>query len=75
MAMPSSTPPERLLTVPEIAEAMRVNPETVRRWLRTGELRGIQTGRKAGWRVRERDYQAFLASHQHFVQDEESPQA
>lgn len=63
MAMPNSTPPERMLTVPEVAAAMRVNAETVRRWLRTGELRGFQTGRKAGWRIRERDLHAFIETH------------
>lgn len=26
------------LTVPQIAEELKVNPETVRRWIRTGEL-------------------------------------
>ena len=31
---------EPLLTVQEVAEQLRVNPETVRRWLRQGKLRG-----------------------------------
>ncbi len=62
--MPTNAPRERLLSVPEIAEAMKVNHETVRRWLRTGELKGIQLGSKAGWRIRESDFQAFLRARE-----------
>jgi hypothetical protein len=29
--------------------------------LRSGELRGVLLGRKAGYRIRERDLEAFLA--------------
>ena len=37
------------LTPEELAEALRVSPETVRRWLRTGEVRGQRAGKQ--WRV------------------------
>jgi excisionase family DNA binding protein len=37
-----------------------VQQETVRRWLRQGELRGIRLSRKAGWRIHQRDLDAFL---------------
>jgi len=37
------------LTPEELAEALRVSPETVRRWLRTGEVKGHRAGRL--WRV------------------------
>ncbi len=37
------------LTPEELAEALRVSPETVRRWLRTGEVKGQRAGRL--WRV------------------------
>jgi excisionase family DNA binding protein len=53
---------ERLFTVAQVAERLQVNPETVRRWLRTGELRGILLGRKAGFRVAESDLKAFIDS-------------
>jgi excisionase family DNA binding protein len=57
------TDPDRLLTVADIAERLRLNPETVRRWLRDGRLRGIRLGeRRAGWRVSERDLAAFLST-------------
>ena len=51
---------DRLLTIEQIAELLTVDPHTVRRWLRLGELRGIALGGKAGWRVPESELQAFL---------------
>jgi excisionase family DNA binding protein len=40
-----------VLTVPEVAARLRVTPETVRRWLRDGELRGVRFSDRGGWRV------------------------
>jgi excisionase family DNA binding protein len=51
---------DRLLTVREAAERLRVSEWTIRRWLRTGELKGSRFGDKAGWRVRESELEAFL---------------
>jgi excisionase family DNA binding protein len=48
------------LSVWEVAERLGKPEETVRRWLRSGELRGIRLARKAGWRVRQGDLRAFL---------------
>ena len=43
---------DRLLTVSEAAERLRLNPETIRRWLRDGRLSGVWLGSdKAGWRI------------------------
>lgn len=47
------------LTSQDIAERLHVNIETVRRWLRTGKLKGTPLGR-AGYRIEEADYEAFL---------------
>ena len=45
---------DRLLTVHEVAERLRVDPETVRRMLRSGRLRGsIPVSPRAGWRIQE----------------------
>ena len=45
---------ERSLTVPEVAEALRVSEWTIRQWLRSGRLRGYRPGgTKIGWRLRE----------------------
>jgi len=38
-----------------------MNPETVRRWLREGKLRGyLLGGDRAGYRVAEQDLEAFI---------------
>ena len=34
-----------LLTVPEVADRLRVSKETVRRWCRSGKLRAFPAGR------------------------------
>jgi excisionase family DNA binding protein len=51
---------DRYLTVEEIADRLHVLPDTVRRWLRDGDLAGIRLGRRTGWRVTETDLAAFL---------------
>lgn len=60
MAMPLPDKSGRLMSVEEVATQLDVTEETVRRWLRNGDLRGIRLSRKAGWRIREADLQAFL---------------
>jgi excisionase family DNA binding protein len=53
---------QRLLTVREVAERIRSSPETVRRWLRQGKLRGFRPGgTKLGYRVPESELQRFLS--------------
>ena len=45
---------ERLYTVSEVAERLRVNPETVRVWLREGRMHGaLMGGRRGGYRIKE----------------------
>lgn len=52
---------ERLLTVLEIAERLRLNPQTVRRWLKDGKLKGIWMGSdKAGWRMSESALREYM---------------
>jgi excisionase family DNA binding protein len=43
---------DELLTVKEVAARLKLNPQTVRRWIRSGRLRGVRVGAR-GWRVRE----------------------
>jgi len=50
------------LTVEEIAEELRVTVESVRRWLRGGELRGVFISRRAGYRIRRSELNRFLAA-------------
>jgi excisionase family DNA binding protein len=52
---------DELLTVPEVATMLRLNEQTVRKWLRQGTIPGISMGsRQAGWRVRRSDVERFL---------------
>jgi excisionase family DNA binding protein len=69
-------PDDAFLTVAEVAARLRVNPETVRRWLRHGRLRGfLMGGDRAGYRIAESELQRFLheelgASHSPGSEDE-----
>ena len=55
---------DELLTVPEVAATLRLNEQTVRKWLREGRLAGVYLGtRTAGWRVRRSDVARFLEEH------------
>ena len=52
---------EDVLTVPEVAQRLRLSEDTVRIWLRSGRLRGFRPGgTKAGWRVRASDMKRFI---------------
>lgn len=52
---------QRLLTVEQVAERLQVHPETVRRWLRTGRLRGVRLGgSKLGYRVSEEELERLI---------------
>ncbi len=53
--------PKSFLTVRQVAERCGVSERTVRRWIKTGELRAHQLGRSV--RVSEEDLAAFLAVH------------
>jgi excisionase family DNA binding protein len=50
--------PKRLLTPKEVADLLQINPEVIRRWLRSGKLNGVKVG--ADWRVREGDLASWL---------------
>ncbi len=54
---------EQLLTVQDVALRLRITPETVRRWLRTGKLRGaLLGGDKMGYRIAEGEVLRLLDS-------------
>jgi excisionase family DNA binding protein len=55
-----TAPREELLTVHEIAGRLKVNPETVRRWLRTGSMKGAIRSNSMGWRAPESEVQRLL---------------
>lgn len=51
---------EEFFTADEVAEKLKVHVQTVRRWLREGELRGYLLGDRAGYRIRKTDLVTFL---------------
>ena len=52
---------EQLLTVQDVASQLKITPETVRRWLRTGKLRGaLLGGDKMGYRIAEGEVARLL---------------
>lgn len=56
-----STPlpvPERLLTIPEAAEHLRVSVKTIRRWISGADLPAAKLGTQ--WRIRPRDLEHFV---------------
>jgi excisionase family DNA binding protein len=55
---PSLPVGDRLLTLREAAEVLRLHPRTVREYLRRGELQGRLIGRR--WRFRRADLDAFF---------------
>ena len=52
---------ERYWRVPEVAERLRVDPETVRRWLRAGKLQGVLLSQQGGYRIAESELERFIA--------------
>lgn len=53
--------PEELLTVEEVAQRLRLTPETVRRWLRSKRLTGTRIGGdRAGWRIPGREVDRII---------------
>lgn len=50
---------DELLTLPEIAQTLGMNPSTVRLWVREGRLQAEKMGRK--WMVRRADLHRMLA--------------
>jgi excisionase family DNA binding protein len=66
----------KLMTVPEVAEELSVTEETVRRWLRSGKLKGSLLSRKAGWRVRPEAIDEMLTQRlEHMYPGKEPPAA
>jgi len=47
-----------LLTIPEVASALRVSEKTIRRWISGEVLPAAKLG--AQWRVQQRDLQDFI---------------
>lgn len=50
---------EKLYTVPEAAEALRMHEQTIYKWLRSGKLKSVRPGLK--WLIPESEIQKFLS--------------
>jgi excisionase family DNA binding protein len=48
------------LSVEQVAARLDINVETVRRWIRRGELPAMKVGGRTGYRIEERDLQEFI---------------
>src|SRR5436305_4252505 len=60
------------LTTADVATRLGVSLDTVRRWLRSGELKGTPFGR-AGYRIEDADLQAFLDQRRQHAQELPTP--
>ena len=58
----------RWRTVAEIVDELRVHEQTVRRWIREGQLRAYNFGGKTGYRIKEEDFETFLETRAEFPQ-------
>jgi len=56
------------LTTSDVATRLGVSLDTVRRWLRSGELKGTPFGR-AGYRIEDADFQAFFQQRRRQTQE------
>ena len=56
--VPAKLEEDRLLTIKEVAEYLRVDPKTVRRLIEDGELAAHKIGRQ--WRISESDLKKYL---------------
>jgi excisionase family DNA binding protein len=52
---------DQWLTVAQAADILQVHPETLREWLRGGRIPATLLSRRAGYRIRAGDLEAFLS--------------
>jgi excisionase family DNA binding protein len=69
-SVPVATTKGQAFTVSQVASRLRFHPETVRRWLRDGKLRGyLLGGDRGGYRVAETDLEEFMAGRRNVAPD------
>ena len=51
---------DKWVTVQQVCEQLQVSDQTVRRWIKAGQLPAKNFGGKAGYRIREADLTTFL---------------
>jgi excisionase family DNA binding protein len=55
--------PQRLLTLKEVSDMLRVHPNSIRRWSDTGLLPAVRIGERGDRRFRLQDVERFLQGH------------
>jgi excisionase family DNA binding protein len=63
---------ERMFTATEVAKQLRVRADTVRRWIRQGQLQAIRLGPRAGYRVSSTELRRFMTTHRTERPDEDA---
>lgn len=51
---------DKLFTPEEVAEVLKLSVITVKKWLRSGKLKGVKIGSRGDWRVKEIDLEKFI---------------
>jgi excisionase family DNA binding protein len=51
---------DQLLTVADVAGRISAHEQTVRGWIKTGELKAARFGTRIGYRIKRSDYEDFL---------------
>jgi len=59
----------KLLTIQEVAEAMRISDRTVRRLIKRGDITAYKVGDRGQLRVKERDLELYVDSQRVQVQE------
>jgi len=60
--------PDTFYTVEDVAKMLTVHPETVRNWIKSGQLRAIKLGGPAGYRISPAAYEQFLREREEAAQ-------
>jgi excisionase family DNA binding protein len=67
----SHMPDPAFLTVEDVATLLSVHPDTVRKWIKNRQLKAINLGTRAGYRISRADLDEFIRARQeHSGQDD-----
>ncbi len=53
---------ERWYEVKDVVDMLKVHEQTVRRWIKQGDLPAVLFGRRGGYRIKASDLDAFLSA-------------
>ncbi len=54
--------PNQILTIPEVAAQLRLCPNTIRKFLHEGRIKGVRSGQYGGkWRISQRAIDDFVS--------------